>query len=381
MKKIVYLIVLGFFMIIPKTVFAGYNAFNFKAPTFYIENGLKQQIQLPTTVISYSGGQYYTFSASSSDFGNSSTLMHFTTQIAIQGNFDPSKYDSMIISIYGTPIYDFQADSGTCIPYGSIGGMDMDSNFIVSTYVCQVPTSSTVWLDAYMTPNLNFALRMNDRITFIEKNTDTSNVAGAINKQTEEMMKAMEEQNKTQQETNDLISGDSEKTEDKSCGIICKLKGIFSGIIELPGKLVSLLIDALKSLFVPTDEQLYEIINDSKDLAENFGFVGETINFFITIFTSLLGMVNANGCIELPEFTIGATSLFDSFTFWQAQNVCLNDNVVLSSNINTIRTITSIVLVVLFINFAARQFFNILNKNDNGSESISYDPRTGEVRE
>ena len=35
------------------------------------------------------------------------------------------------------------------------------------------------------------------------------------------------------------------------------------------------------------------------------------------------------------------------------------------ANINTIRTITSIVLVSLFINFAARKFFNILSKNDN----------------
>lgn len=197
----------------------------------------------------------------------------------------------------------------------------------------------------------------------------------------QETNKKIEELNKNQEETNDLINSDSEDTESGSCGIICKLKGIFTGIIELPSKLVGLLIDALKSLFVPTDNQLYEIINDSKDLAENFGFIGESVNFFITIFTSLLGMVNANGCIELPEFTIGETSLFKSFTFWQAQNVCLNDNVILSRNIDTIRTITSIVLVGLFINFASSKFFNILSKNDSESESISYDPRTGEVRE
>lgn len=144
---------------------------------------------------------------------------------------------------------------------------------------------------------------------------------------------------------------------------------IITGIIELPSKLVGLLIEALKNLFVPTEEQLQEIITDSQELAENFGFVGETISFFIGIFTSLLGLSNGNGCINFPEFTIGGTSLFKSITFWKAQNVCLADNPILSANITTIRTITSIVLVVLFVNFASREFWHVLNKTDSEEAS------------
>lgn len=144
-------------------------------------------------------------------------------------------------------------------------------------------------------------------------------------------------------------------------------KSIVSGIFELPGKIVNLLLDGLKSLFVPTQEQLMDILDESQKLTENFGFVGEAMSFFLNIFTSLLGLVNQNGCINLPEFTIGATSLFESHTFWQAQNVCLSDNAILSSNIETIRTITSIALVTLFINFAVSKFFGILSKNDSGS--------------
>lgn len=142
-------------------------------------------------------------------------------------------------------------------------------------------------------------------------------------------------------------------------------KSIVSGILELPSKLVSLLLEGLKSLFVPTQEHLMDILEESKKLTENFGFVGEAMNFFLNIFTSLLGLVNQNGCIQLPEFSIGATSLFEAHTFWQAQNVCLSDNAILSANIDTIRTITSIALVTLFINFAVRKFFGILSKNDN----------------
>ena len=179
------------------------------------------------------------------------------------------------------------------------------------------------------------------------------------------MTSEQEETNDKLDDLNDSITSDSDDIESGSCGIICKLKGIFTGIVELPGKLVNLLIEALQGLFVPTNEQLQEIIEDSSELAENFGFVGQTIDFFIDIFTSLLGMVNADGCITLPEFTIGETSLFDEHTFWEETQYCLADNEILSENIDTIRTITSIGLVCMFITFAAAQFHNILSKTDN----------------
>ncbi len=136
------------------------------------------------------------------------------------------------------------------------------------------------------------------------------------------------------------------------------------------------ILEGLKGLFVPTDEQLMDIIDKSKELSENFGFVGQSINFFLNIFTSLLGMVNANGCVELPEMTIGATTLFESHTFWNEQLVCLNDNKILADNIDTIRTITSVALVCMFVNFASKKFFNILSKNDNDQAKVdSYDIR------
>lgn len=178
----------------------------------------------------------------------------------------------------------------------------------------------------------------------------------------------LDEQKKTNDKidkTNDTLTSDDNDTTSKKCGVVCKLKGIFTGIIELPKKIVEFLVDALKSLFVPTDDQLYEIVNDSKELSENFGFVGQSMSFFINIFISLLGMVNANGCIEMPAFKIGATSLFDEHIFWEARNVCLADNLILNANINTIRTITSIVFVSLFVGFATRKFFSILSKSEN----------------
>lgn len=190
-----------------------------------------------------------------------------------------------------------------------------------------------------------------------------------------DILNQQKEFNKKQDQTNsklDDVKGKQDEAEKTRKGILGTIKDVLSNIINLPKKIVEFLVDALKSLFVPTDDQLYEIVNDSKELSENFGFVGEAVAFFLNIFTGLLGMVNANGCIEMPAFKIGATSLFDEHTFWDARNVCLADNTILSANIDTIRAITSIAFVSLFLGFAASKFFGILSKNDSGT-SMTYD--------
>lgn len=200
-------------------------------------------------------------------------------------------------------------------------------------------------------------------------------IQGSINYQGQQTQSAISTQTQQQHADSEKIQGsidsESDDTTSKSCGIVCKLKGIFTGIVELPGKIINLMIDALKSLFIPTDEQLQEIIEDSTELSENFGFVGQAVSFFLNIFTSLLGLVNANGCIELPRMAIGDNELFDEVVFWEAQQVCLNDNVILNKHIVTIRTITSIALVSMFINFASSKFFKILSKSDSNVSEAS----------
>lgn len=204
---------------------------------------------------------------------------------------------------------------------------------------------------------------------------------------------------------NQQVIDKTEEIAEDTKGILATIRSVLSGITNLPGliwnaikggfdaitsgltnlgnkiggffdSLLTGILDGIKALFVPTQEQLEEIIEKSKELTENFGFIGESFNFFINIFTSFLGMVNQDGCAIMPEFTIGATTLFDSVTFWEEQTVCLSDNPVISSNITTIRAITSIALVCMFISFAAANFFNILSKNGT-VESATYDESSG----
>lgn len=193
-----------------------------------------------------------------------------------------------------------------------------------------------------------------------EVKTELNDVNSSIEEQTQQ-------QQQNHEETMNTITSESEDTESSSCGIICKLKGIFTGIIELPGKLINLLIDALKSLFIPTEEQIQEIIDDSQTMAENFGFVGEIVAFLVDTFTSLLNISQENGCITFPEFSLdfSTTPIGKTITFWDGTDVCMSDNAWFGADsvgIVTLRLISTLTLVILFVNFCYREYWKIMSK-------------------
>lgn len=385
MKKIFYLILIGIMFVIPKNVFAEEHSISWRTVWGYTNRWNGGTLSTPSytmpspTSYSINGVDYWQYSHSDLPDANKFEYYYGTTQ----AKFDTGTTYTVsgYVGFFGT-FYNASVDKEplqTFILYTREIGASQDDE-----YECQYNITNQhgnlqyfyefTCKDVKLYENTRFGVvatlqnresntsLISQKFDFVANDTNSK-----IDAMVEEQQKTNEKLdgiNKNQQQTNEKL----DEANETSKGIWGTIKEVLSNIISLPMKLVELLIDALKSLFVPTDEQLYEIINDSKELSENFGFVGESINFFINIFTSLLGMVNANGCIELPEFTIGKTSLFDSFTFWKAQNVCLNDNVILSNNINTIRTITSIVLVGLFINFASKQFFNILSKNESQND-------------
>ena len=281
-----------------------------------------------------------------------------------------SSFDNSVDFTYrtNTNIYLSNADWSLSPCFRSFIHLKLNYSHNIGTSVnnfTDYSTNNSIQFGMYASYGYSPILRYQDLIYYDKDDYDKAlSLARQENKQDQTNSK-LNDLNSKQDQTNDTLTSEDEDTTSKKCGVVCKLKGIFTGIIELPKKIVTLIIDALKSLFVPTDDQLYEIVNDSKELSENFGFVGEAVAFFLNIFTSLLGMVNANGCIEMPAFKIGATSLFDEHIFWEARNVCLADNLILSANITTIRSITSIVFVSLFVGFATRKFFSILSKSEN----------------
>lgn len=152
------------------------------------------------------------------------------------------------------------------------------------------------------------------------------------------------EQNNSQQETNDKlddindsINSDSDDTTSGSCGIICKLKGIFTGIVELPVKLVNLLIDALKSLFIPEDTDF--ITNFVESIESKLGFIAEVP---VQIIEFGINLASA-GWEEVTSVSLPAISIF-GYNFWSSQEVDISEGLKV---FQTFRYITDCLCVII----------------------------------
>ena len=145
-------------------------------------------------------------------------------------------------------------------------------------------------------------------------------------------------------------------------------KSILQTIKDLPQTLIDLLLNALKSLFIPTDSQLEEIINSSTSLASNFGFIGQSIDFFIQLINVFINAVSGNGCITIPSFEV-SYSYFElknlsDMTFWESSEYCLVNHGWLGDDriITIIRSMSSITLIILILNYSSKQFHKIFSK-------------------
>lgn len=172
---------------------------------------------------------------------------------------------------------------------------------------------------------------------------------------------------KDQDQANSIINSNNE-TNNKLDEAENTRKGIWETIKSLPGNIVNLLVDGLKSLFIPTETQISEVIEESKELSDNFGFIGEGVNFSVQLFTSLLNISQSTGCVDFPEFSLDFSNIEFigySIKFWDKKSVCLADNQWFGANSNgivVVRFISTVILIIIFLNFCYKAFFRVLSK-------------------
>lgn len=147
--------------------------------------------------------------------------------------------------------------------------------------------------------------------TIIDQNNQLINGFGNLQNQ-------QQETNDKLDDLNDSISSDSDDTTSGSCGIICKLKGIFTGIVELPVKLVNLLIDALKSLFIPEDTDF--ITNFVESIESKLGFIAEVP---VQIIEFGINLASA-GWEEVTSVSLPSISIF-GYNFWSSQEIDISE--------------------------------------------------------
>lgn len=173
---------------------------------------------------------------------------------------------------------------------------------------------------------------------YLYKYNSNSDVSAAIRDQTDQQHKDSQAQLEEQKKQTDAITSESDDVESSDCGLICKIGGVFKGIIELPGKLISLLIDALKSLFIPKDMSFIEEFMSS--IENKLGFIA-SIPMSIIRFTLDLATASWE---EFNSVTFPTISIF-GYHFWETQEIDLTEAI---NIFKPFKYITDIICVTLF---------------------------------
>lgn len=179
-----------------------------------------------------------------------------------------------------------------------------------------------------------------------------------------------------------ITSDDSDISSNK-CGIICKLKGIFTGIVNLPSKIG----DLLKSLFIPSDGQMSDLLNDTQSqLNSKLGILGLPTSIYTQFLNLLTSDVNENTCIQFDNIK---DPVYDQLLIGSS-SFCFN-TLLQNENLNTFRTscllIVGGLLLLAFVSFLKKQYNRILDINDpdenyeyiTSEDSYNIDYSTGEV--
>lgn len=147
----------------------------------------------------------------------------------------------------------------------------------------------------------------------------------------------------------DTITSDDDDTNSSKCGIICKLKGIFTGIIELPSKILNL----LKSLFIPDN---FNFVNEFAETLENkLGFIAQVPISFITFLKDLATATWE----EVTSITLPEIEVF-GYKFWTSQEI---DITLIMSKLSPYRYVTDIACVCICIVALKRHYDNFGGKS------------------
>lgn len=144
--------------------------------------------------------------------------------------------------------------------------------------------------------------------------------------------------------------------------IVNGIGNIGTAIVELPGKIVSALIDGLKSLFIPSEEDLTGIKDQyAQLLEERLGFVWQAGEMVVSFGQSVLSAFESTTdfqfefpgvSFELPE--LGTVTLIE------AQDVSV-DNAFMDVMQPVLGTIVSFICVLAFINTAERMVIAVIS--------------------
>lgn len=147
------------------------------------------------------------------------------------------------------------------------------------------------------------------------------------------------EQTNEQKKTNDKL----DEAENTRKGILGTIKDVLSNIINLPKKIVDLVVDGLKSLFIPDDTEF--ITNFVDSIEDKLGFIAEVP---ISVINFGLGLVNASWT-EVTSISFPSINIF-GYYFWDAQEIDITTGINIFKPYKYITDVLCVVLCVATLN-------------------------------
>lgn len=144
--------------------------------------------------------------------------------------------------------------------------------------------------------------------------------------------------------------------------IVDGVKAIVTGIIEMPGKIASAILDGLKGLFVPSAEEITAIKESYEDLlSERLGFIWQAGEMVISFGQSVLSAFETatDFQFEFPGVSFELPEL-GQVTLIEPQTVSVN-NAFMDVMQPVLGTIVSFICVLAFINTAERMVVAVVS--------------------
>lgn len=158
-----------------------------------------------------------------------------------------------------------------------------------------------------------------------------------------------------------LLSADLVKVSEESLmgNIIQIIQNIWTGITELPQKIADFILDGLKSLFVPTEEDITEMQDKFTTLlSDRFGALYQVIDLVIDYANAFTA--SEKKTITFPTVSIPLGEANFDFGGWEIQIVPDGFDVLM----NGLKMIISIACTVLFVNGMRSRFEKLVGGSD-----------------
>lgn len=160
-------------------------------------------------------------------------------------------------------------------------------------------------------------------------------------------------------ETADAIKDQTQKIEEQTDAIKENTevnKNIFQQIIELPGKIIELLLNALKSLFIPGDDFLSDYFDELYNwFCERLGFLSYPVQLFVDILDKFLNINWNEPVLNIPDISEPFTGeKLVSATTFNFNSLLTND---ILKNVHDIYLIlVDAVIIFALVNLAKSKF-------------------------